>query len=123
MFPVHPRARRKIADLGTTSGQIHFIDPVSYLQMLWLEQNASVIATDSGGVQKEAFFFGRPCVTFREETEWPETLDDRWNVLVGANSKKISEAIASASPRCPAQLHFGNGDAARLIVDDLLGSL
>jgi UDP-GlcNAc3NAcA epimerase len=123
LFPLHPRTRRKISELGPTDAQIKFIEPVSYLEMLWLEQKASVVATDSGGVQKEAFFFGRPCVTFREETEWPETLEGGCNVLVAANSRLIAEAIAGASPRRSSQLHFGSGNAAQLIVDGIVGSL
>ncbi|HEV8245775.1 MAG TPA: UDP-N-acetylglucosamine 2-epimerase (non-hydrolyzing) [Polyangiaceae bacterium] len=120
IFPLHPRTRGKLSDHGivesTTSelGSIRFIDPVGYLDMLALERSASVIVTDSGGIQKEAHIFAVPCVTARDETEWLETLGDGWNVLVGHDAERIKAAVQQglakseqAPPAC-----FGDGHAA-----------
>lgn len=95
VLPMHPRTRKRSADLGLEKslGRLHVIEPVSYLEMIALEQGARVIVTDSGGVQKEAFFFGVPCVTVRDETEWMETVDSGWNSLVGADAARIASAF------------------------------
>jgi len=104
IFPIHPRTRQCLADLKTTSvssvnsvrdSNLKLIPPVGYLDMLVLEQNARAILTDSGGMQKEAYFFGVPCVTMRTETEWVETVEAGWNVVVGADRGKIVEAVGS----------------------------
>lgn len=121
VLPLHPRTRSRIEEAGIVlRDSIFVLDPVSYLEMVWLESRAAVIATDSGGVQKEACFFGRPCVTLREETEWVETVESGWNVLAGADSAKIAESISRASPPPFTSPPFGDGAAARRIVDDLL---
>jgi UDP-N-acetylglucosamine 2-epimerase len=88
------------------------IDPVGYLDMLTLERNARTILTDSGGMQKEAYFLGVPCVTLRPETEWVETVAAGWNVLVGCDSKRIVEAVHSAWPNGNRLPLYGNGNAA-----------
>ena len=80
IFPVHPRTKRNISDLGTKnpqvrSGNVRFVDSVSFLNMIELEKNAKVILTDSGGIQKEAYFHWVPCVTLRDESEWIETVE------------------------------------------------
>jgi UDP-N-acetylglucosamine 2-epimerase len=98
IFPVHPRTRQKIDELGFLNPQSaisnpKFIEPVGYLDMLMLEQSARLILTDSGGVQKEAFWLGVPCLTLRDETEWIETVTSGWNILVGADAPKIVQAI------------------------------
>jgi len=94
VFPLHPRTRKALAknDVPLASN-IRAIEPVSYIDMLALEMNAELILTDSGGLQKEAFFFRVPCVTLREETEWVETVQSGWNVLAGMDRLKISRAI------------------------------
>ena len=98
VFPIHPRTRARL-DMGrweTATSPISFIAPVPYLDMVQLEKHARVILTDSGGVQKEAYFHGVPCVTLRDETEWVETVAAGWNQVVGADAKKIIAAIHHA---------------------------
>jgi UDP-GlcNAc3NAcA epimerase len=117
VLPLHPRARARLAELPNS--RIQIIEPVGYLEMLALEQAASVIATDSGGVQKEAYFLGTPCVTLRDSTEWTETVATGWNRLVGADSEKIAESMRSFRPAGPRPPLFGDGHAAEKIVEVL----
>jgi UDP-N-acetylglucosamine 2-epimerase len=98
---------------------VRLLEPVGYLEMLALEQHAARIATDSGGVQKEAYLLGVPCVTLRNDTEWVETLQDRWNVLVGSDSEAISAALAQPAPTAERRNPFGAGDAAERIARSL----
>jgi UDP-GlcNAc3NAcA epimerase len=92
VFPIHPRTRKRLSDLGLESSLNYLcvIEPVSYLEMIALEQSARLIITDSGGVQKEAYFFGVPCITLRNETEWVETVECGWNFLAGSSDIKIA---------------------------------
>jgi UDP-N-acetylglucosamine 2-epimerase len=125
VLPVHPRTRQKLAETGMEPHRTpspRLIEPVGYLDMLALEQDARLILTDSGGVQKEAYFFSVPCITLREETEWVETVDSGWNLLVGADRNAIVEAAASFKPEGSPPLSFGNGRAAAGIVAALVGS-
>jgi UDP-N-acetylglucosamine 2-epimerase len=98
IFPLHPRTKKTMEGMGIKGQRetLRLIDPVSYFDMLLLERHARVILTDSGGVQKEAFWFGVPCITLREETEWTETVGGGWNRLVGADTHKIVEAVHEA---------------------------
>lgn len=120
VFPVHPRTQRKIAELDElfsgehVPGHLRMIEPVGYLDMLVLEQSARVIVTDSGGMQKEAYFFGVPCVTLRSETEWIETVETGWNRLAGTVPDRILDAIAER-PRGARPQFYGGGTAARQI--------
>lgn len=119
VFPVHPRTRARIDDLPAASasvGATRLIDPVGYLDMLQLERNARLILTDSGGMQKEAYFFGVPCLTLRPETEWTETVEAGWNRVVGSDPASIVEAVAAAAPGAGPRDAFGDGDAAGRIV-------
>ncbi|MGH7535980.1 MAG: non-hydrolyzing UDP-N-acetylglucosamine 2-epimerase [Gemmatimonadales bacterium] len=115
VFPVHPRTRGALQATGwrpRPGTDLRLIDPVGYLEMVELEAHARAILTDSGGVQKEAFFLGRPCITLRDETEWTETLEGGWNVLVGTDADRIVSAL-ERSPTGPRRLDaFGNGTAA-----------
>ncbi len=95
------------------------IEPVGYLDMLILEQNARLILTDSGGIQKEAYFFGVPCVTLRPETEWVETVELGWNVLAGARIKEIHSALHNFKIPDERPHIFGTGIAAYEIVSTL----
>ncbi len=117
ILPLHPRTRKSIMkfdleDLLVRSG-IRFIEPVGYFDMLLLEKNAAKIITDSGGVQKEAYILGVPCITLRGETEWVETVDSGWNILV---SKEELEKLASLekdfTPGGQQPAIFGDGDAS-----------
>ena len=99
VLPLHPRTRKAITHLGlkmNASSAIRMIEPVSYLDMICLQMNASVILTDSGGIQKEACYAGVPCVTLRNETEWIETISAKVNFLAGADKKKIIECFNAA---------------------------
>jgi UDP-GlcNAc3NAcA epimerase len=115
VFPLHPRTRAILERAGMLQDDfqgIHFIEPVGYLEMIMLECSARIILTDSGGIQKEAYWFGVPCITLREETEWVEIVQAGWNVLVGADREHILRAVRSfALPAEHPQL-FGDGHSA-----------
>ena len=94
------------------------IEPVGYLDMVALEKNAAVIATDSGGVQKEAYFHGVPCVTLRDETEWTELMEAGWNRLAPPGRGDIREVLLEAVGRCGKDVKpYGEGCAAKVIVN------
>ena len=99
VFPVHPRTQKQLSlhSIMLCEGVIQ-IDPVSYLDMLLLESMAHFILTDSGGVQKEAYWLQVPCLTLRDETEWAETLKSGWNSLVGADTQRILRAVEGVRP-------------------------
>jgi len=102
VFPIHPRTKRRIREfyLSRDVGKnIHVIDPVGYIDMLTLMKYSEMVCTDSGGVQKEAFALRRPCVTARTETEWIETVDAGWNVIVGTNPARIAKVLSSFKPK------------------------
>jgi UDP-GlcNAc3NAcA epimerase len=119
VLPLHPRTRKTFQDLGLFPEAVTVIPPAAYLQMLLLESRAAFILTDSGGVQKEAYFFQRPCVTLRDETEWVETLENGCNVLAGADCERIVAAAAAAREAGPWTAAYGNGEAAERILDAL----
>jgi UDP-GlcNAc3NAcA epimerase len=136
VFPVHPRTQQKITEIGgiwniehAVYYNVRMIEPVGYLDMLVLEQNARLILTDSGGMQKEAYFFEVPCVTLRQETEWCETVKAGWNVLAGVNQEAIMSAVNSldwpkeTSSEETAIGVFGDGQAAHHIVARLMEEL
>src|SRR5690554_3991851 len=120
VLPLHPRTRNVIAKQGLTL-DVHLIDPVGYLEMIWLLQRTGLVLTDSGGVQKEAFFFAKPCVTMRDQTEWVELIEVGANELVGADTSKIIEASTRNLGRTVKDEHglYGGGVAARRIVKEL----
>jgi len=118
VFPVHPRTRKNLEAFGlweALRGKVTAIDPVDYLDFLALLMKAQKAATDSGGVQKEAYFFGVPCVTLRDETEWIETVEDGWNAVVGTETEDILHAIANFNPTGTKAKSFGDGHAAERI--------
>lgn len=120
VWPVHPRARKRIAGFGLTlPSTVRAIDPVGYLDMVMLEKHAGLIATDSGGVQKEAFFHRVPCLTLREETEWVELIELGVAKLVGGKWDSFGELLAADLPPFDPQDHrepYGRGTAGAEIV-------
>lgn len=119
VWPVHPRTRKRLGDLGLSAGQVTTIQPVSYLDMLLLEGRAHFILTDSGGVQKEAYFLKIPCITLRDETEWEETLEHNCNVLTGISESKILSAATTICTDGPWAAIYGNGNAGTAILTSL----
>jgi UDP-N-acetylglucosamine 2-epimerase len=115
VVPLHPRTQKKLGASMQSYKSLKLIDPVSYMDILLLEKQARVILTDSGGIQKEAYWFGVPCVTLRDETEWVETVNSGWNVLVGADSELILRATRDAKPGSSLQDDYGDGKAAEKI--------
>jgi UDP-GlcNAc3NAcA epimerase len=117
VFPAHPRTQKAMTGAAlAVPANVRVVEPVGYGDMLALEKHARCVLTDSGGVQKEAYLLGVPCVTLREETEWPETLAGGWNVLAGADTARIVEAAGRPAPEEPPAPHFGDGHAAEKIV-------
>ncbi len=123
IFPLHPRTRKRVKEQGIekTLGKVQIVDPVPYLEMVALEEAACAIATDSGGMQKEAFFYGVPCLTLRDQTEWVETVETGWNRLVGADSGQIAEALKNLQKPSARPELYGDGHAAAKIIECLIG--
>jgi len=120
IFPAHPRTKVALdAAAIPVASSVTLLQPLGYLDMVALEAAAEVIVTDSGGVQKEAYFAGTPCVTVRETTEWPETVKIGWNRLVGVSPALLSEAVRSFRPAGERPPYFGDGHAAEKIVSAL----
>lgn len=117
VLPLHPRTLKYVSDYGIPiSENVRIIEPVGYLDMVRLEAAAKKILTDSGGVQKEAFFLGVPCITMRDETEWVETVENGWNCIVGADEEKIRNAILNFVPASERKDYFGQGDAVQKMI-------
>lgn len=122
VLPLHPRTRSRLEAFGIAiADSIRVIDPVGYLDMVMLERSAALIATDSGGVQKEAFFHGTPCVTLREETEWVELVECGWNRIVPPHSAAaVHQALtAEFAYELRDDKLFGDGRTARKIASSL----
>ncbi|MEN3015350.1 MAG: UDP-N-acetylglucosamine 2-epimerase (non-hydrolyzing) [bacterium] len=96
IFPVHPRTRKNLDKMGINFNVVKVMEPISYFTMLIMEKHAKVIVTDSGGVQKEAFYFGVPCITLRTETEWIETIECKANILVSPFDYDFEEKLSKA---------------------------
>jgi UDP-GlcNAc3NAcA epimerase len=113
VFPVHPRTRKAISGAGCQlKSHVRLIDPLGYLEMVSLASSARMVLTDSGGLQKEAYWLGVPCLTLREETEWVETVEASWNTLVGSDSEKIVEGVRAVVPIASRPSLYGDGCAA-----------
>ncbi|WP_455884524.1 non-hydrolyzing UDP-N-acetylglucosamine 2-epimerase [Pseudomonas spelaei] len=123
VMPLHPRTRAAIERAGLKL-EVHLIDPVGYLEMIWLLQRAGLVLTDSGGVQKEAFFFNKACVTVRDQTEWVELVSLGANVLVAADQQAIVDAVGRHLNRVVVDSDqlYGGGMAASRIADYLAKS-
>jgi UDP-GlcNAc3NAcA epimerase len=124
VFPIHPRTRKFLEkyQLQDVLKKVILVDPLPFLDMVRLEQSAKVILTDSGGVQKEAFFYGVPCVTMRDETEWIETVDAGWNTLTGADTEAIIQAFLASDkpPQRSGITPYGEGNASELCLKAIL---
>lgn len=122
VLPLHPRTRKMLAEHGLCLGaNMSVIEPVGYLDMLWMTGAAACVLTDSGGLQKEAYYLETPCVTLRDETEWIETVEAGWNTLWSGGPEALAAAIERVSEPGKAHPHlYGAGDSARQIVSALL---
>ena len=121
VFPAHPRTRKTLQELKLenrirASSNVKLIEPLGYLDFINLERNAKKIITDSGGVQKEAYLIGIPCITLRDRTEWIETVSEGWNILVDVNVSAILDAVEKFNPSKPRKRIFGEGRASEKIV-------
>ncbi len=122
IMPLHPRTRKRIQEFDLNIPEsVQIIEPVGYIDMVMLEKHATLIATDSGGVQKEAYFHKVPCMTLRNETEWVELVDAGVNVLVSADVEKIKK-VFSSNLKFPSDVEnfYGDGDASAFILKGLL---
>ncbi len=124
LWPLHPRTRQRLLELGLTlPANVRPVEPVGYLDMVMLEKHAALIATDSGGVQKEAYFHAVPCLTLRDETEWVETVAAGWNQVVGADAARIATALqrhpATGLTDLTPSDAYGDGQAAHKILHHL----
>jgi UDP-GlcNAc3NAcA epimerase len=122
VLPLHPRTAARTQAAGLAFQKVKTIPPVGYLDMIALETGATVIATDSGGVQKEAFFYGVPCVTLRDETEWVELVELGWNRLASPAEGGLARTVLQAiGTRGSSAKPYGDGDAAQTIAEILAG--
>ena len=121
VFPMHPRTRGALQKLDVQFGDnVRVIEPVGYYDMMVLEENARMIATDSGGVQREAYFMKKPCLTLRDETEWTETVKVGWNRLVGVDMECILNEWKTFAPPAEQPPIFGDGKAGEKIASILM---
>jgi UDP-GlcNAc3NAcA epimerase len=124
VFPVHPRTRARLEAAGLLGrlgdrDSLVVTEPLGYLEFLGLLRAAAAVLTDSGGVQKEAYLAGVPCLTMRPETEWPETVDNGWNRLVGLDPERVLAALRDLDPPAERPELYGGGRAGEAIVDAL----
>ena len=125
VYPVHPRMKAilqssEIIEYVNKVKTLKMIEPVGYLDMIQLEKNASKLITDSGGMQKEAYFVQKPCITIRDESEWVETVDAGYNVIVGSDTEKIRSAIMDFDPDFKDDHLYGDGKSAQAIANHIL---
>jgi UDP-N-acetylglucosamine 2-epimerase len=118
VLPIHPRTRKTL-NISALPSRIRITDPVGYLEMLMLLQRSRKVFTDSGGLQKEAYFLKKQCITLRDETEWTETLEHNWNIITGVQVDKII-AASQTGITGPRGDYFGDGNASVKILDTLL---
>ena len=124
ILPLHPRTKKIISNLQLTThnSQLILIEPIGYLEMIYLLKTCSLVMTDSGGLQKEAFFFKKPCVTLRDETEWVELVENGFNKIVGADQDKIISGYKEMSKiKNNYNINlYGNGEASKKIITELV---
>ena len=120
ILPLHPRTKNIINKASFDISNLTIVEPVGYLEMVYLLQRSKIVMTDSGGLQKEAFFFKKPCITLRDETEWVELVKGGFNTLVGANEKLIKNAFKNQSYNIDFNVNlYGEGRACKNIVEKL----
>ena len=123
ILPLHPRTKKILENLKLDISNLTIIEPVGYLEIVWLIDNCDFVMTDSGGLQKEAYFFEKQCITLRDETEWVELTKCGANTLVGANKDKILESYRNNSEFNKQNLRldlYGGGKASENIIKELL---
>lgn len=124
VLPLHPRTKKileaNFSSLLTPDASLKLIDPVGYFDMIALEKSARMILTDSGGIQKEAYWLKVPCITLRDETEWVETVENGWNKLTGANIIAIIDAVQNFIPPTEQATLYGNGQAASRVLQEIM---
>ncbi len=126
ILPLHPRTNNKVMEYGIEyPGNILIVDPVGYLDMLELMQNSAAVLTDSGGIQKEAYYLNIPCITLRDESEWVETVEAGWNFITGADKEKFACALSELKSvrKIVHPFLYGDGKTAEKIVDILKKTL
>lgn len=123
IFAIHPRTRKIIEKQKWDLSKLHVIDPLSYIDLLYTVKHSQCVLTDSGGLQKEAFFLSKPCITLREETEWVELLYEGVNTLVGTNYDKITSAFEKFKNKLikPSNV-YGSGDTSKKILETILAT-
>jgi len=123
ILPLHPRTKKILNNKSSSHLTLHpslkIIDPVGYFDMIALEKAARMILTDSGGIQKEAYWLKVPCITLRNETEWVETVENGWNKLTGSNPTAIIEAVHNFTPPTEQAELYGNGKAANRVLQEI----
>lgn len=120
LLPLHPRVAKSFD--STTYKNITFCKPLDYLQMLWILKHTQAVITDSGGLQKESYFFQKPCLVLRENSEWIELVENRYNILVGNNKEKIIATFDNITKICNTaytQNFYGNADSSKQIIQTL----
>ena len=121
ILPLHPRTKHILEKGNYDISELTIIDPVGYLNMVWLIDNCSLVMTDSGGLQKEAFFFAKPCITLRDETEWIELVENGFNAIAGADKDNILNVYGENIFSMNYSLDlYGSGFASKTIVEKLL---
>jgi len=123
ILPLHPRTKKIVKEFNIDLSKLTIINPIGYLEMVWLIDNSSLVMTDSGGLQKEAYFFEKQCITLRDETEWVELVDNGFNTLVGANKDKILKAYKNNEEFKIKDIElnlYGNGNASEKIIKELM---
>lgn len=120
VLPLHPRTKNILESQSIIPSNVRIIEPVGYLQMMKLTMDAQKVLTDSGGLQKEAYFLNRPCITLRTETEWIETLHDNWNIITGSDPDLIVNAVNCSFPSQPQKDAFGDGNSALVIMHKMI---
>jgi UDP-N-acetylglucosamine 2-epimerase len=125
IFPIHPRTKQRVQSFNIKLPEnIHVISPAGYFEFLRLIFHSDKLLTDSGGAQKQAFFLKKPCITLRLNTEWVETIENGWNILVDDNQEKIIETVSSFNPQGPPDLSlFGNGDSSYKIINIVISQI